>query len=144
MPTLKNQKKAFTSDAPPQLTGEKARVTWKEITTLISAADDRLLSAIDRNLLMDYCEVTQQLFDIQGILTIIIDNFNQFQETIKDNGGGDGRLLKGLLSTSDSLLGKILKVDDSIHKKRVYLANLRKKLYLDQLGRADGREYFRE
>lgn len=131
-------KNPLTVVPPPQLTGDVARDTWQETVTLYFALDARIVSILDRGLLLDYCTTTQQLAEIDELRRQAMQNY------IKANGAldkahekeTDAKGMAKLIAAVNWSLDEIIKLDGRADRKRALLHTMRQSLYLTPRSRA--------
>jgi hypothetical protein len=127
--------KALSVYAPKQLIGEEARKTWQETVTLYLTLDARIVSVLDRGLLIDFCNVSEQLVQIDGLRARAMKNGMEIQATLEkmQNKSSAEIDIKALTRLVDSVIGAldmILKLDARADRKRDLLHKFRQSLML--------------
>ena len=124
---------------PAQLKGDIERATWQETVILYFTLDARIISQLDRGLLLDFCVATQQLAEIDQLRQKTMKNYLQAQQALDrayDREENDAKALASLKQTVNWDLDEIIKLDGRADNKRKLLHTLRQSLYLTPRSRA--------
>jgi hypothetical protein len=128
--------------APAKLTGAVARTTWKETVALYLGLDARIVSVLDRGLLMDFCVISGQLAEIDDLRAKARRNYFKAQIRLdriresKKHPVLDPKQLQLLINAVNWQMDLILKLDSRADRKRALLHTMRQSLYLTPRSRA--------
>ena len=135
--TALTPRKALTSTPPPQLTGDVARRTWVEIVSIYLMLDARIVSLLDMGLLLDFCEASQQLSEMDAMRTDAITNYHNAQAARdKANEATDIKIFAMLTNAVNWAFDNSVKLDARVDQKRKMLHTMRQSLYLTPRSRA--------
>jgi len=133
-------KKALTARVPAKLTGEIERSVWQETVRQYLSLEDRIVSVLDRGILLDYCAACQQLVEIDGLRSEAMNNYTKNEIALtkvlhskKDIGPRD--LLK-LINAVNKGLDEVIKLDARADNKRRVIHTFRQALMLTPRSRA--------
>jgi hypothetical protein len=140
--TLLTPKIPLMLKAPAKLKGEVARNTWKETVALYFGLDARIVSALDRGLLVDYCITCGQLAEIDALRANAMSNYLKAQKSLdtmlasKKKTDIDSKKLLQLINAVNWQMDSIIKLDNRVDRKRALLHTMRQALYLTPRSRA--------
>jgi len=130
-------RKALTVTPPSQLTGDIARRTWVEIVSIYLMLDARIISLLDMGLLLDFCEASQQLAEMDAMRTDAITNYHNAQAARdKANDATDIKIFAMLTNAVNWAFDNSVKLDARVDQKRKMLHTMRQSLYLTPRSRA--------
>jgi hypothetical protein len=120
---------------PVEVVGARARSTWRETIRLYKTLDARIASVLDKGLLIDYCNVSEQLSEIDDLRTAAMNNYTISQELYnglrdKESDEVDVKMLVRLQEAINKCLDEILKLDSRADNKRKLLHSYRQSLLL--------------
>lgn len=119
---------------PAQLTGAIARAIWQETVSMYFALDARIVSLLDRGLLMDYCVACEQLAQIDELRATSMTNYTQMQSSLdkvlETKKEIDPKLLTRMVNAVNRSLDEIIKLDARADRKRALLHTFRQSLML--------------
>jgi hypothetical protein len=126
--------KALTARVPAQLTGDVARTTWQETIKLYLSLDARIVSALDRGLLIDYCVACQQRQEIDDMRTSAMSNYLKseaiLQQVELSKTEVEPKVMLRLIAAVARGADAVLKLDSRADNKRKLIHTLRQSLML--------------
>jgi hypothetical protein len=137
-------KSSLKIEPPAQLSGTVARDTWTETMALYFALDARIVSVLDRGLLVDYCTTTDQLAEIDDLRAKAMSNYIKSQKSLdkvlegkkKNPDTINPKELLQLINAVNWQMDEIIKLDSRADRKRALLHTMRQSLYLTPRSRA--------
>ncbi|MGA2504214.1 MAG: hypothetical protein ABSG01_09010 [Anaerolineales bacterium] len=134
-------RKPLTVKAPAELTGAISQAVWKETVSLYFTLDARIVSILDKGLLIDYCIASEQLAQIDGLRSTAMDNYNKDQITLNKIYNSkkqdiDVKALLLLINSVNGAMDEIIKLDARVDAKRKMILAMRQSLYLTPRARA--------
>ena len=125
---------ALTARIPAQLTGEVERSVWRETVRLYQTLDARIVSVLDRGLLMDYCTACQQRQEIDDMRTSAMSNYLKseaiLQQVELSKREVEPRVMLRLIAAVARGADAVLKLDSRADMKRKLIHSLRQSLML--------------
>jgi hypothetical protein len=120
---------------PKELTGDKARETWRKTVRLYLTLDARIASVLDKPLLIDYCNVTEQQQEIDDMRATAILNYKANVAILtklleKESDKVDAKELAKLNVAVNQCYDAVLKLDARADQKRKLLHSYRQSLLL--------------
>ena len=138
--TALTPRKPLTVKSPAELTGAVGQKTWKETVSLYFTLDARIVSILDRGLLIDYCIACDQLAEIDGLRVAAVNQYISAKEALEKLLAQKGELnAKTFLQVNNSVnwsYDEILKLDARADQKRKMILSMRQSLYLTPRARA--------
>jgi len=135
--TALTPRRPLTAVPPSQLTGDVARRTWVEIVSIYLMLDARIISLLDMGLLLDFCEASQQLAEMDAMRTDAITNYHNAQAARdKANDATDIKIFAMLTNAVNWAFDNSVKLDARVDQKRKMLHTMRQSLYLTPRSRA--------
>jgi hypothetical protein len=124
--------KKLTAVAPKELTGEVARSTWQETVRVYLTLDARIVSVLDRGLLIDYCIACDQLSQIDELRALARTNQDIAQEFLKKARGEeiDAKTMASLVKAANDTQEMFMRLDARADGKRKLLHTYRQSLML--------------
>jgi hypothetical protein len=127
--------KSLTTWPPNLLTGDVARSTWRATTRLYLTLDARIASTLDKGLLIDYCNVSDQLAQIDNMRADAKNNYDVIKKILQmllegEKDDIDLKALNNLANTVNESYEAFLKLDARADGKRKLLHSYRQSLLL--------------
>jgi len=136
-------KERLSKTPPPALAGHPiATKLWVEMIRLYGQLEAEIVSLLDRDVLTDYCLITEQLQEMDALRIDAMRLFKQATAELKKLDQPANRKtvtakekiqLIGIVSNA---FDDIVKLDARVDRKRTLLTNLRQSLYLTPRSRA--------
>jgi hypothetical protein len=127
-------KKGLTVRAPAQLTGNVERQVWQETIKLYLSLDARIVSVLDRGLLIDYCTACQQRQEIDDMRTSAMSNYLKseaiLQQVELSKQEVEPKVMLRLIAAVARGADAVLKLDARADNKRKMIHTLRQGLML--------------
>jgi hypothetical protein len=132
--TALTPKEPLTEAFPPQLTGDIARSTWREVVQLYSSLDARIVSLLDKGQIIDLCIAVEQLAQIDAMRTAAINNEARTQqalEKVMSKGSPiDPIVFLKLINAVNGASARVMKIDARADSKRKLILSMRQALML--------------
>lgn len=132
----------LSSHVPPELFGEEhevAKRTWRRVVGLFAETDGELVTAFDRDSLIEYCLLVEEIAEMMDMRRIMrADWEEQRKKTVAFQIGEDGdagELIK-LWEITNALYQKFQGLDARLDGKRKHLHTKQQSLYLTPRSRA--------
>jgi hypothetical protein len=131
---------ALSKLPPKELTGKIARATWTETVRMYFSVEAQIVTAFEKGLLIDFCNVTEHLDQIDKMRSTAMDDYLKHETILQKVQMGkqvvEPKVLLKLIDAVNESVDQVIKLDARADRKRGLLLTLRQSLLMTPRSRA--------